>query len=384
MDNTILEQIKKELIQTLEHLTLESLDEHKKLTNKYFDLLEGLKVVEETKKNLLALYPVNYEKEKIDILTENNQIASKTEEFVKKDKNVFEMGKESSKHKLQTQVEVTQTKMYLFERKIRGGYVPEINGFVPEKVIRDLGLKHHDYVYAIEDGFANGEMKKYHYSLAKRAERFLDNNRVQVNFCPVEKDGNMLVVRKSLQDGRNIKFNEVPYTILLSEDDVIDFHLKEDMIIDIAYPADRPEIAKVVWSYDTRDNEPEVELVFKNKKSTYKKDEKIADENSIIIDEESLKGKRILIVGNEPKKSIYKESIEERGGEFLWADARSHITILEPLVNKSDMVIYLLKVSKHVAMKQIKALCKERDIPFLTTFSTGKTTIVKMAEETDV
>ncbi|MEI3891882.1 MULTISPECIES: DUF2325 domain-containing protein [unclassified Bacillus (in: firmicutes)] len=388
MDNVLVEQIKKELVQTIECLKLEHLDEHKKVIKKYFDVLENIKGLEKKKRSLQGVLADNTRQIQEDASIENTErsnVEAETTDFKeKKSDSIKSEDKEIEDDKIHNSLDIAKNKMYLFERKIRGGFVPEIDGFVPEKVIRDLGLKHHDYVYAIEDGYANGDMKKYQYSLAKRTEKPVDDNRVQVNLCPIEKDGNMLVVRKSLEDGRDIKFGEVPYSFLLNVDEVIDLKLKEEMIVDIAYPADKPDRVKVIWIYDVRDSEPEATLVFQSKRTASKKEEKHVEEDEIVIDEDALKGKSILIIGNEPKKAIYKASIEQRGGSFLWADARSHVTILEPLVKKSDMVIFLLKVSKHVAMKQIKALCKERDIPFLTTFSTGKSTIVKMAEETEV
>lgn len=389
VDNILVEQIKKELVQTIECLTLEHLDEQKKVIKKYFDVLESIKGLEKKKKSLQNVLADNTRQLKEDIHienTEDNNVEAGTTDFKEKESDSIKSEeKEIEDDKRHNSLDIAKNKMYLFERKIRGGFVPEIDGYVPEKVIRELGLKHHDYIYAIEDGYANGDMKKYQYSLAKRTEKSVDDNRVQVNLCPIEKDGNMLVVRKSLEDGRDIKFGEVPYSFLLNMDEVIDLKLKEEMIVDIAYPADKPDRVKVIWVYDIRDSEPEAKLVFQNKRTINRKEEKNnIKEDEIVIDEEALKGKSILIIGNEPKKAIYKSSIEQRGGAFFWADARSHITILEPLVRKADMVIFLLKVSKHVGMKQIKALCKERDIPFLTTFSTGKSTIVKMAEETEV
>lgn len=388
VDNILVEQIKKELVQTIECLTLEHLDEHKKVIKKYFDVLESIKILEKKKGNLQKILTDGAKKIQEDVYIENakdTNVEAETTEFKSKTSEGVKIEeKEVKGENLYNALDITEPKMYLFERKIRGGFVNEIDGFVPEKVIRDLGLKHHDYVYAKEDGYTHGDMKKYHYSLAKRAEKQVDDNRIQVNLCPIEKDGNMLVVRRSLKDGQDIKFNEVPYSFLLNTDEVANMNLKEEMIIDIAYPADKPDKVKVIWVYDTRDVEPDAKLVFQNKRTVTKKTDKNVEENEIVIDEDSLKGKAILIIGNEPKKAIYKASIEERGGSFLWANARSHVSLLEPMVKKADMVIFLLKVTKHVAMKQIKALCKERDIPFLTTFSTGKSTIVKMAEETEV
>lgn len=388
VDNILVEQIKKELVQTIECLTLEHLDEQKKVVKKYFDVLESIKGLEKKKKSLQNVLADNTRQLKEDVHidnTEDSSVEAENTGFKEKESDSIKSEeKEIENDKIHNSLDIAKNKMYLFERKIRGGFVPEIDGFVPEKVIRELGLKHHNYIYAIEDGYANGDMKKYQYSLAKRAEKQVDDNRIQVNLCPIEKDGNMLVVRKSLEDGRDIKFGEVPYSFLLNVDEVNDLKLKEEMIVDIAYPADKPDKVKVIWVYDMRDSEREAKLVFQSKRTVNKKEEKNIEEDEIVIDEDALKGKRILIIGNEPKKALYKASIEERGGSFLWANARSHVTLLEPLVKKADMVIFLLKVTKHVAMKQVKALCKERDIPFITTFSTGKSTIVKLAEEAEV
>lgn len=38
--------------------------------------------------------------------------------------------------------------MYRFERKVRGGFIPEIEAFVPEGIVRKLGLINGDLVFA--------------------------------------------------------------------------------------------------------------------------------------------------------------------------------------------------------------------------------------------
>ncbi|MED2509003.1 DUF2325 domain-containing protein, partial [Bacillus thuringiensis] len=309
MDNILVEQIKKELVQTIECLTLEHLDEHKKVIKKYFDVLESIKGLEKKKKGLQTILADNTRQLKEDVHidnTEDSNVEAETTDFKEKESDSIKSEeKEIENDKIHNSLDIAKNKMYLFERKIRGGFVPEIDGFVPEKVIRELGLKHHDYIYAIEDGYANGDMKKYQYSLAKRAEKQVDDNRIQVNLCPIEKDGNMLVVRKSLEDGRDIKFGEVPYSFLLNVDEVNDLRLKEEMIVDIAYPADKPDKVKVIWVYDIRDSEREAKLVFQSKRTVNKKEEKNIEEDEIVIDEDALKGKSILIIGNEPKKALY-------------------------------------------------------------------------------
>lgn len=274
---------------------------------------------------------------------------------------------------------ISEQKMYLVERKIRGAFVPEIEGFIPEGIVRRLDIEHHDYVYAEKI-----DENKYIYTLAAKGEGKEPENRVQINYCIVENEAGMLVTKRTVED-IDIRYDECPYTIILNPKDVRDMDIKEGDIIDIAFYSNSPETHKIIWKHEINpnidDNQENTNITSKDNKKDKQSIEEAINESD--FDTSSLEGINVLVIGNEPKKTLYKLSIEQRGGTFLWADAKDDLIFLESQVKKADKVIFLLKVSGHVGMKQIKTLCKKYNKPFLTTFSTGKSTVIRMAEESE-
>jgi hypothetical protein len=379
----VLQMCKRDMNGIIERITLENINEMKLKMTRYFDFLE--KLVE------LNSDPVEMEKE--GAIEENFLSKGNNREQIKEESEAYQpvlatssLSFESIIHDEKSsetneedhlenkiQEEVTTQKMYLVERKLRGAYCPEINAFIPEGVLRRIGISHHDYVYAekIEDN-------KYLYSIAKKGPGVDPIDRVQLNFCVVEKEAGVLVVKRTVEDG-DIWIDEVPFTFVLNEEEVREMEIEEGDIIDLAYYKGNPQNHKIIWKYiDIKQDEI---VTKKNDTGSIRKSKKMKTEKEEKDIPLSLKDKKVLVIGNEPKKALYQSSIEERGGIFLWADAKDDFNYLESVVRKSDIVIFLLKVSGHVGMKQIKALCKQYGVPFLTTFSNGKTSLIKMAEE---
>lgn len=259
--------------------------------------------------------------------------------------------------------------IYKVERKIRGFFIPEIEAFIPESIARDLELNHHDYVFAKYLG-----NRKYEYTLAKRSQEEVSIGRIEYNFCIVEKKVGRLSVSSTIHN-EIIKVNELPYTVLLHEDDIQSFNIQDGDVIDIAFPENEPDKHKIIWKYTT-EKIPDIKSI-KNK--TKSKNTNNYNENEEI--DQTLKGQTVYVVGNEPKRSNYKQKIEEYGGEFLFGDAKENSTFHEANIKQADKVIFLLRYSGHVGMKQVKILCKKHNKPLLTTFNTGINNIVNLAQE---
>lgn len=346
---TILEEAKKDMNYLLKSLDLENIDTTKKSIMDYFSFLE----------KMIDLEDLVIDKHETTT-TEEPPAAAETD-----------IAKEEKQHNDESNKDLInkESDMYLVERKIRGAYVPEIEGFIPEGIVRRLDIEHHDYVYAEKI-----DEHKYIYTLAAKGEGKDPENRRQINYCIVENEAGMLVTK------RTVGSDECPNTIILNPKDIREMEIDKGDIIDIAFFSDTPERNKILWKHNTssnpKNNERNTNLSKENRKTLR------PIEND--IDDSSLEGISVLVIGNEPKKALYKFSIEQRGGTFLWADAQDDLTFLEAQVKKSDKVIFLLKVSGHTGMKQIKALCKKYNKPFLTTFSTGKSTVLKMAEEKEM
>lgn len=308
---------------------------------------------------IMILYQEKEEKAKISCCTDIHLVEIEEEEKEKEIDSPKETIEEENQEK------------YLFERKIKGGILPKINGFVPEGIVRKLGLEDGDFVYAKP----TEEENKFIYALAEKRTKIPKTDRLQYNYCPVEKYDNMLVVSRSLEKDEEIKVNELLYQIPLKEDDILYFKIEEGDLIDVAFPKNEPHRNKVLWKYET----PTIDITQINGKE-YKSSTKTRETTAEIEVTQTLEGRTFLIIGNEPSKAHYKKVIEERGGTFIWADSNESTERIEALVKKADCVIFLLKTSSHGGMWKIKDLCKTYQVPFETTFSLGATTVVRIAQ----
>lgn len=348
--------VKQDMIDSINTVNLENITEIRVLINKQLDIIESLKDIKTQKEQLYKEIPTE-QKETIKD-DETDIVSLESAPPIKENNTTYEEVRKS----------------YLFERRIRGGFLPEISGFVPEGVVRKLGLENGDLVFANKLDNTTADFNHFIYELAEKGKREDDSTRTQLNYCPVKKEAGRLVVEKSSETGDYIRYNEGLYTVIIDEKDVTHFELSEGDLIDIAYPTDNIQIAKVLWKHSIEKEQLTAEVnTVKNKKGSSKK-------KSVNV-EKTLSNKSILVVGNEPKTSDYKASIEERGGIFLWGDAKDSIHHLETKVKKSDVVLFLLSVSGHVGMKHVKRLCKEYGTKFIPIWGTGTTSLVTAVEE---
>lgn len=274
----------------------------------------------------------------------------------------------------QSEGKEVEIRAYLFERKLRGGILPEIEAFVPEGIIRKLGLEHGDMVQA-EKLYDNGNRTKYLYTLVQSKKAGDAPGRKQMDYCLVEKEAGSLVVKGSYLKNEFIRFDGVRYSIVLNEQDLQRFEIKEGDLIDVAYKDENPAESKVLWIHETELPVQVEEKVEKKRKNV--------DTNKEMSEEweQTLTGTNVLIIGNESSKANYQAEIEKRGGTFQWADSNKRMDSYPSLVRKCSFAIFLLGVSGHTCMKQFKQLCKDQNKPFEATFDQGVTSIVRTAEE---
>lgn len=356
MENKWVNMLKEDMQMSIENVTLHNIELSKDLINMQWKLMDSLEELYRFKKenNLITkeVSILDKEEEKpstsgIEMLVENTQIIKKEEE---------------------------ERIQYLFERKIRGGWVSAINGFVPEGIVRKLGLEHGDMVYAIPLENHPTSSNFFKYEIAVKGNGKDSADRKQYNYCPVKRQAGRLVVDKSEETGEMIRFGdqEEIYTAILDENEVQEHKITEGSLIDIAFPIDKPEMVKVLWIHPIEE--------FQKIQETTTNLTKPQDKKEKAHFEQTLENKTILLIGNEPKKSLYQFEVEQRGGTFLWADGKEKAIRLEPLVKKADMVVFLLSVSAHIGMEQIKQLCKDYNVPFETTWSLGKTNLIRLSE----
>lgn len=366
-------KLKSEMTQIIESMTADDLQGSRDNVNKYFDFLIQLSDFKNFRQNLIQQKIIIEGKETV---TANELEAINTRDN-EQDTTASEANNNidqelSNENESDGADEVNERKMYKFIRNIKAGALPEIKAYVPESVIRDLGLENNCYVYAEPIG----EEGKYHYELAKKSEEPHCPGRIQLDYCLVEKEAGMLTVSNSYTSGP-IRYNEAPHTIILKEYDINDFKLEEGDVIDIAYPVGRPDDARVIWLHKNMGEEMNGEE--KNTNSTKitktkRKNTTSSDEKEVV--EQTLADKSILIVGNETQKTKYKQMIEDRGGVFLWADGDERIERLETLVKKSDAVFFLTRASGHVTMDKTKFYCKQYNKPFTAVGELGQNAIL--------
>lgn len=268
--------------------------------------------------------------------------------------------------------------MYRVERKLRGAYIPEIDAFIPEKVLRQENIQHGDYVYAEPTGTNSSGQKQFIYELAKKApQKEEPEGRVEYLYCPVEKDVYMYVVKRSGITGENIRLDEVPFTIVINNDDLERFNIQEGDLVDVAFYKNNPDSARIVWKHDIQENEgllESVEPVKRNERS--KKDFK---EDNVTEVEQVFDGFTICIVGDKPNESSYKTLIEERGGTHLHVEPSWSSSRIETMIKKADVVVGLYDVSSHTGLEKVKEYCKEYNVPFEMISGRGKTKTIQTA-----
>lgn len=265
-------------------------------------------------------------------------------------------------------------RMYLFERKLRGGFLQEITAFVPEEFIRNHNLEHNCYLYAEE---MPGKQGKYRYELAKESEDTVCPNRTQIDFCLVKRgDYGRLYVDESYKTGA-IRIDEVPYEFVI--EDIYAFNdgpIQAGDVIDIAFPTDNPSKMRVIWRHST-DEVLSYKETLRSTPKKYKKITKFATEV-----ERTLEGKKILVVGNEPDKANYRQAIESRGGELLFADYKEdNLQRIKARVRNADIVICIQTNTGHIGKEKVIEYCKEFNVPFRNSCEGGVSSTVRYAEE---
>ncbi|AJD93675.1 hypothetical protein JMA_43580 (plasmid) [Jeotgalibacillus malaysiensis] len=381
---SILRQTKLEMKRWIEQVDFENANEIKEKLLYYFEVLDAIhdlpeappkKVQPEKNTEKEKLETNDIEKESTDLINSENDVDNDRDKEIESVETIEGM---EEKKETEEKDRVKTEEGYIVERKLRGAILTEINAFIPEGILRKLDIEHGDRVEArkMEDASDDGR-NRYHYTLIEKGDGKDAPDRTQMEYCVIEKEGGMFVVKSSSLTGEEIKFNGVSYPIVLNEMDIRHFSLQEGDIIDIAYRKSMPTEHKVLWKHEDIEMPHEKTGEWSRKKKGNDQEKDLSDDI-----EPTLDGVTVMIVGNEGSRTSYQEQVEKRGGELLWIDAKEKVERFEPLVKKSSFTIFLLGLSGHTGMKKIKALCKEYKIPFEATFNQGITSIIRLAEDT--
>lgn len=337
---------KQDMKQVVDEITLSSLQESQEKLFTYFDFLQGVK--------------------RLPIVTLPNVKELTTEEKLEKVQPIIDT--------FFDEPEVTEPVKvaYRFERKTKGGMLPEINAFVPEKIVRELELQYGDLVFAkkIDTQERSDGPTRYEFEVAEYRNEPQPHNRVQINYAIVTYDKLLgrFVCEKSIS-GQYIRLGEVMHTVLLNEKEVIDFQIKDGDIVDLAYMTNQTNNIRVIWRY-TIDQQSEFNEV--TKPATKKKTDKVKKEYPQVLE-----GKTVLMIGFEPGRPSMQEEVEWRGGELMWSSGREGHDRMFTMVNKSDCIINMLEHMGHRGSTSAVEIAKTLNIPHGKLHTFGRSSFIQ-------
>lgn len=211
-----LDEIKKDLEETVYTLNWGNLDDVSKKMTAYAKLLEGMAALQ--------------------------GIGNTTEVFFADEQEIKD-----------TKDNLRQIYVGEFRRELVGGRIGSADIFVPESIVRKLSIEQGDWVRAKGVKsilMKNGAMRTlYDYVPLQKAEEAKDTGRIQIDFQRVRYDED----KKAFYiDPKTADFNDKP--IVITEKDRRNLYLEEDDLVDYAYYKEAPYEGRVVWKHK-RDQE---------------------------------------------------------------------------------------------------------------------------------
>ena len=270
-------------------------------------------------------------------------------------------------------------------RRLRGGFLPEVGVSVPEAAIRRLGLAHGDYLALDPIGTFPDGRRRYRFQLAERAVEPPGDvrERGELPMAIVEpSDQGGLMVQRSV-DG------PLPARIVLNAEDVQYLNLAAGDVVDLAYWADDPNDVRVCWVHRTRDTEggdaaPAAPLHDSRPAQRRPLAGRDAEEDDRLLDDlavDALSGKRVLVVGCEPKRREYEAAIRRLGGEMDWVEGTEGQARLEAAIRRVDGVVLLTRFIRHQSFWDATALAKDHGVKVVACPKLGIRSVSRAAVE---
>ncbi|UFT99141.1 hypothetical protein KO561_18490 [Radiobacillus kanasensis] len=81
------------------------------------------------------------------------------------------------------------------------------------------------------------------------------------------------------------------------------------------------------------------------------------------------------------QRKAYISLQSPKGMGSFFGDSKFSLERLEAMVRKSDICVFLLRVSGHVGVEHLKQMCKDYGVSFVTSWSNGKSSVLRIDEE---
>ncbi|MFE8701231.1 DUF2325 domain-containing protein [Cytobacillus sp. FJAT-54145] len=247
---------------------------------------------------------------------------------------------------------------YVFERKLQGGFLPEGNIFVPESIIRSLGIEHGDVVRATVKNPHSNPPQCYFEVVEKAKTKADAPSRRQISHAVVTKvAGEMFaepVDREALTEEERYR------TFRISATDSMKFFLEEGDVIDIAYYDNNSDAGvKVIWKHSTDGPTHKTPLPSSHYKS---KEDQEPQEHTVTV---NYNGSNVLVVGGDCRKARYQEAIERCNGEFNLLEGTADQSRLESAIKRADVVAIMIEYTSHQSSWDTVKFCKQYGVPFV-------------------
>jgi hypothetical protein len=373
MKQEILVLMKQQLKEIADKLTFENYKDMEQQVHRVFTILESSESMMDSPVHQTSILD---DEEKIGYPPLITKILEEEPEPDMTMEELLEL-EEEEKEEEQGQV-IDGSEIYRFERRIKGGVIPEIHAFVPEMKIRELGLSHGDLVTAKFLFAPDNGPKRYEYELIEKADPPTSpENIVEVNMGIVSYEPNRgrYCIRRTVNSDEIIFEGEKVVLPISDEDmDNSSLDLREGSVVNAAFYANNPDYTRVRWAYST-DEIPAGTSTPKNS-SYYKKKEDSSKEVEQIFE-----GKTICVLGYEPGWTAYREEVEKRGGELLTLTGRESFDTIFGTIDKSDCLIMILGHVGHTGTIFSVDHCKKNNIPQTSLKTFGRSSFVNAAAE---
>ena len=265
--------------------------------------------------------------------------------------------------------------IYTFSRKIKAGMIDEIDAFVPEIIIHQLGLSDGDKIRATMISEAtNGRPAHYDYELVEKLEppRSPDNiYEINMGVVSYEPALGAYGIRRTVNSD-SIVFNGQERVLRVRDEDEDAMHLREGDIVNAAFYENNPKYMRVRWKYDL--NDVSTDSAKPKPASFYKKKDKVDKDVEQIFE-----GKTICVMGYEPGWASYREEVEKRGGQLLTLTGREAFDTVFGTIDKSNALIMVIGHVGHTGTIFAVDHCKKKNIPQASIKTFGRSSFVEAA-----
>lgn len=297
----------------------------------------------------------------------------------------------------QNQKRLNGETVYRFYRRLVNGHVfldgiktnTDSNAyFIPEKMIKDMGVEDGDYL-AITASYQSNGMPRHKFEIREKGEE-QEMDRLQYEYCLVHEDVSPIAespfyVDNSYTKGSLMQYKDGEYTpifrLYLQDSDIERLNIQADDIVTVAYWVNKPQesvrVIEVSELGETTksDTKPSTKS---SKKQTPKKQEADVDTTTYpnIVD------KTVVVVGFEHFHARYEKVLASYGAstETLTGDEKT-FNQFASVVDNADVVVFVVEMMSHHSYNEVKAYAKSKQVPHVIATKSGATFIAKMAND---